>query len=292
MDLDITMIGEEDTAGGNDTIKGYEGDDMIEGGAGDDIIEGDEGDDNIKGGQGDDKIYGGLGSDTIRGDDENGLLFGDDKIFGGEGVDMIYGGLGNDMIYGDEGADMIYGGAGEDTLYGGAGDDTINADRGWDTIFGGEGCDVITSHDGGDVVWMGECDGSSDQKVIINGTGDNPENFTVVMDFWLEASKPWNQLCLDIDDQQSNPTAGICDAGNSLVEAVPLCISAAQLSDPDLAVDSITDLTEGHIRGSGCKVDGGPLWVSIPLVDDPVVAAAGTGTYPQTVWARIFQRAP
>ena len=45
------------------------------------------------------------------------------------------------------------------------------------------------------------------------------------------------------------------------------------------------------MRGSGCKHDGGPLWVSIPLVDDPVVAAAGTGTYPQHIWARFFQRA-
>ena len=45
------------------------------------------------------------------------------------------------------------------------------------------------------------------------------------------------------------------------------------------------------MRGSGCKHDGGPLWVSIPIVDDPVVAAAGTGTYPQHVWARFFQKA-
>ena len=45
------------------------------------------------------------------------------------------------------------------------------------------------------------------------------------------------------------------------------------------------------MRGSGCKHDGGPLWVSIALVDDPVVAAAGTGTYPQHIWARFFQRA-
>ena len=41
MDQDITVIGVDDTSGGNDIIKGYEGNDIIEGGAGDDIIEGD-----------------------------------------------------------------------------------------------------------------------------------------------------------------------------------------------------------------------------------------------------------
>ena len=49
------------------------------------------------------------------------------------------------------------------------------------------------------------------------------------------------------------------------------CISAAQLADPDLLADDITG-AEGALRGSGCKHDGGPLWVSIPIVDDPVVA--------------------
>ena len=65
------------------------------------------------------------------------------------------------------------------------------------------------------------------------------------------------------------------------------CIGAAQLADPDLLADDIAG-GEGSLRGSGCKHDGGPLWVSIPLVDDPVVAAAGTGTYPQHIWARFF----
>ena len=59
------------------------------------------------------------------------------------------------------------------------------------------------------------------------------------------------------------------------------CISAAQLADPELLVnDSNFTGGAGALRGSGCKHDGGPLWVSIPIVDDPVVAAAGTGTYP------------
>ena len=76
---------------------------------------------------------------------------------------------------------MIDGGAGEDVIYGDDGDDMILGGGGWDTIFGGDGCDVITSIDGGDVIWLGDCDGSSTQKVSIFGTGDDPENFTVVM---------------------------------------------------------------------------------------------------------------
>ena len=68
----------------------------------------------------------------------------------------------------------------------------------------------------------------------------------------------------------------------------PICFTAAELADPEKAA-LVTDIgTIGTIRGSGCKHDGGPLWVSVPIVDDPVVAAAGTGTYPQSLWARFF----
>ena len=107
------------------------------------------------------------------------------------------------------------------------------------------------------------------------------------MDFWLESAKPWNQICIHPDAMQSNPTAGACTLGE---DNTAFCISAAQLADPDLLADDIAG-GEGALRGSGCKHDGGPLWVSIPIVDDPVVAAAGTGTYPQHVWARFFQKA-
>ena len=30
------------------------------------------------------------------------------------------------------------------------------------------------------------------QTLNVYGTGDDPENFTVVMDFWLESAKPFN----------------------------------------------------------------------------------------------------
>ena len=47
----------------------------------------------------------------------------------------------------------------------------------------------------------------------------------------------------------------------------------------------------GQVQGPGCKHDGGALWVSIPLEDDPVVAAAGGGaTYAHTIWARFYQK--
>ena len=75
-------------------------------------------------------------------------------------------------------------------------------------------------------------------------------------------------------------------------DVAPICFTAAELADPALTAQ-VTDIdTLGAVRGSGCKHDGGPLWVSIPIVDDPVVAGNGTGTYPQSLWARFFQRAP
>ena len=141
-------------------------------------------------------------------------------------MDTIYGGLGDDTIHGDEEADMLYGNAGEDTIYGGDGADTIDAGTGWDTVFGGDGCDVITTADGGDVVWLGDCDGSSDQMVTVNGTGSDPENFTVIMDFWLESAKPFNQICVNLDEQQADPSAGVCADGALVAPDAPLCLSA------------------------------------------------------------------
>ena len=44
-----------------------------------------------------------------------------------------------------------------------------------------------------------------------------------------------------------------------------------------MAIQEYDELTPGHVRGSGCKNDGGPLWISIPMVDDPVVAGDGDG---------------
>ena len=55
-------------------------------------------------------------------------------------------------------------------------------------MFGGNGADFLYSEiatEGGDVMWLGPNEADSPQSAFIIGTGDNPENFTVVMDFWL-----------------------------------------------------------------------------------------------------------
>ena len=289
--------------------------------------------DMIWGGIGDDKLYGGDGMDTIWGDDENGLffgddkflLFGDDKIFGGDGMDTLRGGNGDDIIHGDGDDDTLKGGPGEDTLYGGDGQDTIDAGKGWDTIFGGDGCDTITTYDGGDIVWLGDCDGTISQTLTIQGTGDDPENFVVVMDFWLESAKPFNEICLIVGDNQNNPSAARCNKGDPTFgidnftqreNNDGICVSATDIADPEQLYNDFFDrsLEPGEWRGSGCKHDGGPLWISIPIVDDPVVAQEtrqqpsnyyynnarsgtyfqndGGNSYAQTIWARFFQRAP
>ena len=83
------------------------------------------------------------------------------------------------------------------------------------------------------------------------------------------------------------------------------------MADPETLLDD--GYGEGDYRGAGCKHDGGPLWVSIPIVDDPVVADGAVrlpsssvvgesgidGTFlecpassSRTIWARFFQRAP
>ena len=135
-------------------------------------------------------------------------------MYGGAGDDVMFGSFGDDFMKGGADDDTMWGGAGEDTIYGEAGVDNINAGYGWDTIFGGDGCDTIEVIDGGDVVWLGDCDGSSTQTLNIEGTGDDPENFVVVMDFWLESAKPFNEICLNVSENQANPTAPKCNTGD------------------------------------------------------------------------------
>jgi len=49
-------------------------------------------------------------------------------------------------------------------------------------------------------------------------------------------------------------------------------------------------MSPGNIRGQGCHHDGGPLWVSIPLEDDPVVQTAAGNPFMHTIWAHIYQK--
>lgn len=44
------------------------------------------------------------------------------------------------------------------------------------------------------------------------------------------------------------------------------------------------------MRGPGCQHDGGPLWVSIPLEDDPVVNGSNGNPFTHTIWAHIYQK--
>ena len=286
---------------GDDVIKGYGGDDLIFGMAGDDVLDGGEGADQLIGGRGDDKLFGGDGSDLLYGDEKTSdshdqendasdsdndlVLFGDDKMYGGAGDDTMFGSFGDDFMKGGDDNDIMWGGAGEDTIYGEAGADNINAGYGWDTVFGGDGCDLIEVIDGGDVVWLGDCDGSATQILNIEGTGEDPENFVVVMDFWLESAKPFNNICLHVSDHQTNPTAARCrrengSTGNAYQreDNDGICVDATEIADPEQLYNEIDDraLEEGEWRGPGCKHDGGPLWISIPLVDDPVVAQETT----------------
>ena len=250
-------------------------------------------------------------------------------MYGGAGLDTMYASFGDDFMKGGDDADIMYGGAGEDTIYGEAGDDLINAGYGWDTIFGGDGCEDITVIDGGDVVWLGDCDGVDDMMnnrltrntLNIEGTGDNPENFVVVMDFWLESAKPFNEICLNVGVNQANPSAPICRtdtgfSGNAYnrMDNDGICVDATEIADPEQLYNELDSraLEGGEWRGSGCKHDGGPLWISIPIADDPVVAQEttqrssnyyyntnasgyfendGGNAYAMTIWARFFQRA-
>lgn len=233
----------------------------------------------MEGGQGDDKIFGGDGDDTIWGEDYNyysdadvgaSYFYGDDIIYGDAGFDTIYGGAGTDLIHGGEDGDTIYGRSGDDTIWGDEGDDYIHTGTGWDTVFGGDGCDYIYSYDGGDVVWLGACDplqntnsSESDydlQKLYIYGTGPDPENYTVIMDFWLEGASPYNMLCLDHSVNQAIPGAGMCTVQDHTASDMS-CLSATDL------VSGRAPLADSHdpirSRGGGCKADGGPLWVTV-----------------------------
>jgi len=196
-DSAVTM---DDLTGGDDVI--YTGEsaaatdgDIVHGGFGDDYIYGEGiGEDRMYGEWGNDLIDGGAGDDYIWGDDyraadfatmmNTGLMVGHDTLYGGDGVDHVYGGHGDDYIFGGIGDDYLYGHSGEDSIWGEDGDDIIYTGSGWDTVFGGEGCDTIYSEDGGDVIWLGGCEAPGMQTLTVTGTGTDPENYTVIMDFW------------------------------------------------------------------------------------------------------------
>ena len=297
------------------------------GGWGNDKIYGQgEGDDELQGGWGDDQIWGGDGDDFLWGDDfsedtpdfeadlsldrltslDYGIMSGDDTLHGGDGEDKIWAGAGDDFVYGDDDEDYLYGAGGEDTLWGGEGSDYIWTGTGWDTVFGGPGCDSIYSQDGGDVIWGGDCEPEDEidaddhtfyQWFNISGTGTDPENYTVIMDFWHEQAMSQNRLCLYADASQGIPGSGNCSINPNFGDG--------DVSDDNLfescltAVDILSgrapeadDFDVKRTRGGGCKNDGGPLWISVELAASPenITNSIGGGDVPRTVWGRIFQK--
>ena len=142
------------------------------------------------------------------------------------------------------------------------------------------------------------------------------------MDFWLESAKPFNEICLHVGENQDNPSAPRCKSETGNLNSNTnrenndgICVDATEIADPEQLYNEIDDraLGGGEWRGPGCKHDGGPLWISIPIADDPVVAQEtqqravntywnvansghyfendGGNTYAMTIWARFFQRA-
>jgi Ca2+-binding RTX toxin-like protein len=307
---DIIYTGRSSASNGDYVYAGW-GDDKVYGqGQGDHLLLGSWGDDQIWGSDGDDILFGDDHSSSNAIDSttgiysENGVTSGDDTLYGGDGEDQIHGGAGHDYILGEAGSDKLYGGPGEDTIWGGDLNDLISTGTGWDTVFGGDGCDTIISEDGGDVLWGGDCDPAADVKggaspppegqlFFIIGTGAEEENYTVIMDFWHETAMPYNHICLNADASQGIPGSGACT-----INPHPVALDG---SVPDDCV-SATDLMSGRdpqdtqepqrTRRTGCKNDGGPLWISIDFADEEsgITNSSGGGDVPRTVFGRIFQK--
>ena len=116
------------------------------------------------------------------------------------------------------------------------------------------------------------------------------------MDYWL--TPQWNEICIHESMNQAEPSTGTCDTtGDGYNNGH--CLTADQLADASLAAGALNG-GNGSVRGAGCKNDGGPLWISIPILDDPVVAGGsqtsgtasttGGNPYPMSIWARFFQK--
>ncbi len=182
-----TILGGNDSADGNDSIRG---------GAAADIIFGHGGDDRISAGNGNDTYVAGFGNDFMfdPGAGGNDLVFanegnnsmnvwgGNDTVFAGQGNDSaeVGGGMpiyfmneGNDTFDGstnvqamtvvggndsNDGSDSILTGTGDDLVFGNGGNDTLLVGTGSNTAIGGAGDDSIYSPagSGNDLVFGNE----------------------------------------------------------------------------------------------------------------------------------------
>jgi len=69
------------------------------------------------------------------------------------------------------------------------------------------------------------------------------------------------------------------------------CLTASDIMSARAPEDD--GVSDPHrTRGSGCKNDGGPLWISVEIVDseDDITNAIGGGDMSRTLWGRIFQK--
>jgi len=94
------------------------------------------------------------------------------------------------------------------------------------------------------------------------------------MDFWHETAMPHNVLCLFPDLSQGAPTSGTCNinpnfasSAKSDPDTYESCLTAVDLMSARAPIADGRD--KKRVRGSGCKNDGGPLWVTVDLVENP-----------------------
>ena len=106
------------------------------------------------------------------------------------------------------------------------------------------------------------------------------------MDFWNESAMPNNYICMRTDAQLGEPGTGPCVPVGppASLSSVDTCLSAVDIQTarfPDGTGPSIT-------RNSGCKNDGGPLWISIDFPEENA-GLIGLGGF-QNIYGRIFQK--
>ena len=99
--------------------------------------------------------------------------------------------------------------------------------------------------------------GSDYETVLIEGTGSD-DNLTVVMDFW-EDSSALKSICVDVNPELQN------------------CSDHASACLDDVELENYAG---SNYSGAGCNNNAGPIWVSVPLVDEG-----------EKVWAKFYQSA-
>ncbi len=203
-----TILGGNDSADGNDSIRSGSGPDLVFGHGGDDRLFAGRGNDTYVAGFGNDYVedptngandlvFGNEGNDTIN------VYDGNDTGFGGQGNDWVillasdsalyFLNEGNDTVAGGmataaltivggndsaDGSDSIFTGTGADLVFGNGGNDTIRDVGGGNTLIGGVGNDSLQcTTDGTDLIFANEGDdtvgSASGQDTVFGGQGND-----------------------------------------------------------------------------------------------------------------------